>query len=132
MGFGPIVPTLAVESLRRSLEFYRERLGFEVRWGWSDDAGFEDQEEPSFVCIGSGDAVLFLGAQSAASADDRARLFIEVPLVEQVDELAQSLSDLDFVTPLADEPWGSREFTIQDPDGHVLRFSCPLDRRRDA
>ena len=31
---------------------------------------------------------------------------------------------------LGDRPWGSREFSVRDPDGHTLRFSCPLSRRR--
>ena len=126
MSFGPIVPTLDVSSLGQSLTFYVERLGFELRWGWSDGDGFEGGE-PTFVCIASGDAVLFLAQGDVGSG---ARLFIEVPFVEEVDELAERLTDLRFKSPLTDEPWGSREFSIEDPDGNELRFSCPLDRRR--
>ena len=129
MTFGPIVPTLNVGSMQQSLAFYREQLGFELRWSWSDENRF-DTTDPTFACVGRGEAVLFLAVGGGGQASS---LFIELPFTGDVDELARSLSRTR-ATPIAPEdmPWGSREFRILDPDRHELRFSCPSDRTRPA
>jgi catechol 2,3-dioxygenase-like lactoylglutathione lyase family enzyme len=30
------------------------------------------------------------------------------------------------VTPVRDEPWGMREFSVRDPSGNLVRVGCPL------
>ncbi len=35
MMYGPIVPTLKVASVKASLTFYTDALGFVVKWSWS-------------------------------------------------------------------------------------------------
>lgn len=36
--------------------------------------------------------------------------------------------EIDIISPLCDEPWGIREFTIRDLNGYGLRLSCPIAR----
>lgn len=128
MSLGPVIPTLRVASMQRSLAFYTEEVGFTVKWSWSDDGGFEAGAAPDFLCLELGEALLFLSAQGGGR---EAELFFELASVEDLEELARRVSDkTPLAEPVADKPWGSREFWVQDPDGHRLRFSCPSDRRR--
>lgn len=49
--------------------------------------------------------------------------------VESIDDLYAELSErrLDFIKPLADEPWGMREFGLRTLDGHRIMFGQELD-----
>lgn len=126
MQYGPIVPTLAVASMEASLAFYQQVLHFSLKWSWSDDGGFEARE-PSFACIECGAAVLFL---SGGEGTRGGWLFVELAKTGDVDALAARVGDrAEVVQGPADMPWGSREWVVRDPDGHRLRFSCPVDRR---
>ena len=113
--------------MKNSLEFYTRELDFELKWSWSDDARFEPTGEPEFACIESGEAVLFL---SATDGGVGAQLFVELPFVEDLDALAAKATRSNILGPPENQPWGSREFLLRDPDGHVLRFSCPVDRHK--
>ena len=113
-----------------SLQFYTGALDFTVKWSWSADGDFSDASKPDFVCLECGEAVLFLSEFSGGSASS---LFVELPFVEDIDKLAESLNGLGVIQEPPDTmPWGSREFELRDPDGHTLRFSCPADRTRDT
>ena len=126
MGYGPIVATIKVASIKKSLEFYTGSLDFQLKWSWSNESQFEESDHADFACIECGAAVLFLSENSGGT---ESWLFVEFPFVEDVDEVAAQLTGSAHIEQLpADQPWGSREFLIQDPDGHHLRLSCPLGR----
>ncbi len=128
MEFGPIVTTLRSASVSKSLRFYSETLDFEVKWSWSETAGFEASGEPDLVCLECGAAVIFV---SGSDGTREAWLFVELDYVELVDELEARLDKVvELEQPAQDMPWGSRELVLRDPDGHRLRFSCPLNRTR--
>lgn len=128
MKFGPIITVLKVDSMDSSLDFYTRLLGFDVSWTWSNDQQFEGGAV-SFACITCGEAVLFLSEDDGGS---QCCIFVEVPFVDLVDKLAESISrkSVELLEKPNDQPWGSREFLLNDPDGHTLRFSCPCDRNR--
>jgi uncharacterized glyoxalase superfamily protein PhnB len=133
MGYGPIIPSLYVASMKTSLAFYESLLGFKRKWSWSNSSGFEESGTPAEVacpevaCLECGEALLFL---ETSGGGKECLLFLELPFVEDVDELAAKLATSTTTAPPEDCAWGSREFRVRDPDGHTLRFSCPLDRAR--
>lgn len=128
MAFGPIVPTLHVTSMTASLAFYRDMLGFSLKWSWSEHGEFDESVPAEFACVECGQAVLFL---SANGGGEKSSLFVELPFIEDVDALARRLQgNVQSMDTPEDKPWGSREFSLADPDGHMLRFSCPLNRTR--
>lgn len=45
-------------------------------------------------------------------------------VVDDVDTLAEEYraNDVHFRSPVADKPWGMREFAIETPDGHRIMF----------
>ena len=128
--FGPIIPTLNVKSMDASLAFYVDRLGFNVKWSWADDGGFESDATPTFACVEKDQAILFLSVNDGAA---HAASFIELPYVEDVQRLADDLTkSIALARAPMEMPWGSLEFTVEDPDNHTIRFSCPTTRTKTA
>ena len=126
MNYGPLIPTLKVASIPESLSFYRDVLGFSIKWTWSEANGFDTANAATFACIESGEAVAFLSRDDGGVSSS---LFVELPFVEDVDALATRLRGLVSLEEPADRPWGSRELSLRDPNGHSFRFSCPIERR---
>ncbi len=127
---GPCVPVLRVASVPSSLRFYAETLDFEVAWSWSR-AGDFDGEDPVYGCVMNGESILFV--TEGPTGGRAGWIFLELPAVEDVDDLFAELKERGaaVVAGVEDKPWGSREFAIEDPDGHRLQFSCPLSRTRE-
>ena len=101
-----------VSDLHKSIEWYENILGFKCtgaditeRWSYAD---FEYGEGATFAI-----AVCNQGAASARFNFD----------VENIDELWAHLKDkVTVVEVIETMPYGSRKFTIADPDGNELGF----------
>lgn len=104
-----ITPQLPVRNVRETQAYYRDVLGFNVAWIFDEDYGavyngttevfFSESTEPfepvwHFVRVDDADAVL---------AAYRAR---GAKIVEDI----------------ASHPWGMREFTVEDNNGHRFRI----------
>lgn len=105
-----LVVEVHVRDLKRSVEFYRSRF-----------------------CVLAWDSrQLFLDEASdlpAAPGLPSANVRVMVPDVDKFWELAKSMKAR-IVAPLADRPYGLRDFTVADPDGFGLRFGSWI--RREA
>ena len=120
------VPILACTNVEETIAFYVHRLGFEREWVWGDP--------PEDGGVRRGDVQLYFMRNAPLAAGCRGR---EVMLfVEDVDALhAEHVRrGAPIAEPLRDEPWGLREYSIEDPHGHRLRFaeSLELIRARTA
>jgi catechol 2,3-dioxygenase-like lactoylglutathione lyase family enzyme len=123
-----ITPGIRVKDMKRSLAFYQDLLGFRnVR-----------EETPEHNSLERGDARLMLEALAGFYAPgynesitlringrSAIALYIEAP---DLDELHDRLvaRGVEIIDPIADRPWGQREFTVEDPDGTWLAFYRPL------
>ncbi len=107
----PILPVLDMEA---SVAFY-EAAGFEVR-----------QYDGGYVFVSVDDEGVFdldRVDKPFSAASNGAGCYL---IVSDVDEWHRRLSALDLpVTSLADEPWGMREFAVQDPNGNNIRIGHP-------
>ena len=128
MNYGPVIPSLKVASLSKSLAFYHEVLGFTTKWTWSETSGFDAGDAATLACVESGEAVLFLAENGSG---EPASLFVELPFSEDIDRLAARLAGRVDTDGPVNRPWGSRELWLQDPDGHSFRFSCPAERKAE-
>ena len=123
-GFG-VIPSLRFKDLRAAIAFYTETLGFKLDRG--------DPTEPN-VAITRGDARLMLESATAfyspeynAAIERRLgsnapnSLYIEA---EDLDDLHARVTtaNVPILDPLAERPWGQREFTLADPQGNWLTF----------
>ena len=102
---------LHVKDMPTALAYYRDRLGFAVTFSWEDP--------PRYVCLCLGDAAIHLNSYKAPAATSVVCIFCR-----GVDALHADLGErgANITSPLKDEPYGMREFTVTDPDGHQLIF----------
>jgi uncharacterized glyoxalase superfamily protein PhnB len=106
---------LEVNSLRDALEFYCERLGFEVQ-------SLAEEAEPPMATLRAGRLRVMLAEQplTMARRGRGVHLFFGVTDVEEYYEQLQARG-LDVAAP-SDEGWGGRFVTLEDPDRYRLFF----------
>jgi hydroxymethylpyrimidine/phosphomethylpyrimidine kinase len=110
-------PTLPVIDIPQAVAFY-QRAGFGVRVYRHDD----DDPGDGFAFVDfDGQSVFDLDAAADMDpATNRSGCYL---IVNEADEWhARMTADGLAVTPLADQPWGMREFTLTDPSGNHIRI----------
>ena len=120
-----ISPSIIVSNVDETIAFYRDKLGFEIRFQ-------EPDRNPFFAIIGRDGAQILVKSQKDVSPLPNSRrhpfmrwdAFVYVP---DPDALAAEFADhgAAFSTPLNDTHDGLRGFEICDPDGYVLFFGRP-------
>jgi catechol 2,3-dioxygenase-like lactoylglutathione lyase family enzyme len=103
-----------VSDLERSKTFYGDTLGWTLGTDEADVAGFS---------FGSGYLVLHAEGAGSAPARHAGGMHVAVA-VEDVDAEHARLERMGVpVTALRDQPWGERNFHLEDPDGYLWAFS---------
>ena len=120
-----ISPFFIVSDVTRTIAFYRDKLGFEVRFQ-------QPQPNPFFAILGRESAQLFVKSKSDISPLPNSHrhpslrwdAYLSVP---DPDALAAEFAShgTTFSAPLTDTHDGLRGFEISDPDGHILFFGHP-------
>jgi len=119
-------PMLSVDDLGRSLEFYRELLGFNeaYRFPEGDDAVFvtltAGRSEIGLGQLGPGPA-LHGQAQRPASGH-RIELCVYVDDVDTTVDRARKAGVRVVLEP-AQQPWGERVAYVEDPDGNLVMLT---------
>jgi predicted enzyme related to lactoylglutathione lyase len=99
-----------VGDLRRAVEWYEQTLGFEVESYWPP-------ENPNYAHFKAGGGATF-AVMEAPGRGARFNFTVDDP-----DSLWKRVKDgVTVVEPLFDTPYGTRKFTIADPDGNELGF----------
>ena len=113
---------LEVNSLQDSIEFYRERLGFELQT-------LTAESEPPMATLRAGSFRVMLAEQLLTMAR-RGRGVHFFFGVMDVDEYYTELQarGLDVAAP-SDEGWGGRFVTLEDPDHYRLFFVTWAERQ---
>jgi catechol 2,3-dioxygenase-like lactoylglutathione lyase family enzyme len=122
------IPALPVRDVAKSIPFYRDKLGFTLRYS---DTGFAifirddveihlwQAEDESWQTRSSSQPVCS-GAESFIAGTASCR----VQLVGG-DDLHSEMQPLGILHPkaqIADQPWGTREFGVIDPDNNLITF----------
>jgi len=120
-----LTPNLIVSDVLRSLEFYRDVLGFTV------PVTVPEAEPFVFAIVQSGPVEIFLNAPEPAIAEYPAfkgrpiggtlTLFIEVANIALAHTTLQD--KVNIVMPLEHKWYGSTEFAFEDPDGYLITFA---------
>jgi len=120
-----ISPSFIVSDVDQTIAFYRDMLGFEVRFQ-------EPAQDPFFAIIGRDGAQIFIKAERGISPVPNstrhphlrldAFVYAADPDAVAADFAARGAS---FSVPLMDTHDGLRGFEIRDPDGYVLFFGRP-------
>jgi catechol 2,3-dioxygenase-like lactoylglutathione lyase family enzyme len=105
------VVEVVVPDLRAALTFYL-RLGFLI-----------DRETPGFVTLRWDNMFLFVAEnRDAPTAQRWTNVRIIVPSADVVWQRVNQLG-LPVGNPIADRPYGLRDFTVKDPAGFEIRFA---------
>jgi catechol 2,3-dioxygenase-like lactoylglutathione lyase family enzyme len=120
-----LTPNLVVSDVARSVEFYRDQLGFEL------DTTVPDAAPYVFAIVHSGPVQIFLNAPGPAIEEYPAMkgqplggtftMFIEVTGIERSYE--ELKTRLPIVAPLETKWYGVAEFVITDPDGYLITLA---------
>ncbi len=122
---GNISPTLAVRNMKETIEFYKNSLGFKM------GMAFPDASNPEYVDLSKdGMVLMFIPAQNLGIGSGE-KLGIGVNLYLQIDgDIDEYYAELKkrgvrVVADIKDEPYGIRDFTVEDVNGYKLTFNQP-------
>jgi catechol 2,3-dioxygenase-like lactoylglutathione lyase family enzyme len=113
-----LAPQFLVDDLQRSIAYYRDRLGFSVKFEYG---GF-------YAGVSRDGCELHLKEAPKTVADREHRRreeHLDASIgVEGVDALYDELRrrGAEVIKPLEIRPWGVRDFYVADPDGYILCF----------
>lgn len=117
-----ITAGLTVGDLQKSIAWYRDVAGFFVGELWMHEGKVQGAE------LLAGSARLFIGQDDWAKGRDRKKgegFRLHLATAQDIDQLAAGIKQrggkLD--SEPADMPWGSRQFSITDPDGFKFTIS---------
>jgi len=118
-----LMPTLTVNDVKKSIQFYTEGLGFIL------GERFEENGEVKGAMINAGGAILGISQDDFAKGRDRVkglgmRLYLETD--QSIEPLAAKAKAAGItVEGPAPLPWGPMGFTVTDPDGFKMTISNP-------
>ena len=110
------VPILKCQSVKRSLEFYKDTLGFvEIKSRRADD-----QLEWVYINSGKTFLMLELKSQSKTKLETGIRLYF---YTDDIDSLYQYMTAKQYaVTQLETTPYQLKQFSFTDPDGYKIQI----------
>ena len=120
---GYVSPTLAVRNMKQTIEFYRDSLGFKM------GMTFPDAESPEYAALSKDGMVLMFIPAENIGINSEEKLGVGVNLYMQIDgdidKYYNELKDknVKIVVDIKDEPYGIRDFTIEDIDGYKITFN---------
>jgi catechol 2,3-dioxygenase-like lactoylglutathione lyase family enzyme len=121
-------PQLFVTDIKRSCEFFREKLGFSLVFSYG--------KPPYYAQVGRDAARLNLRCVGRpvieSTVRDREELLSVSMTVATVDEIKLLFLEfrsagIAFHQTLKKQPWGARNFVLKDPDGNLLLFAGPAN-----
>ena len=123
---GYLSPTLAVRDMKKTIDFYKNSLGFRI------GMLFPDADNPEYADLSKdGMTLMFIPAANLGIGNDEklgtgVNLYLEID--GDIDEYYAELKEkgVEIAVDIKDEPFGIRDFTIKDIDGYQLTFNRHL------
>ena len=121
-------PQLLVADIKRSCEFFCEKLGFSLAFSYGNP--------PYYAQVGRDAARLNLRCVERAiiksTVCDREELLSVSMTVATADEIKLLFLEFQsagvaFHQTLKKQPWGAKNFVVKDPDGNLLLFAGPAN-----
>ncbi|WP_282942145.1 VOC family protein [Paenibacillus sp. RC67] len=104
------IPILSVIDFQQSLHYYTEVLGFEVAWIWDEDG---------YGAVRCGEIEIHLDKQEYIEVSS-SYLFVKNSDVVYSYYKQQGV---EIIKEIESKPWGVREFTFRDINGHKFRVA---------
>ncbi len=118
-----LMPMISVDSVDQARAFYVEKLGFGHLMGM---LGKDGQLDFCTVTLGGAKVMLMRPQQrmegtGATSSKRAVELYLEVDDVDSYHDQVKK-GGIKVTTPLTDQWWGDRTFTVLDPFGYQIWF----------
>ncbi len=120
---GYISPTLAVRDMKQTIQFYRDSLGFKI------GMTFPNADNPEYADLSKdGMVLMFIPAENIGIGREEkfgVGVNIYMQIDGDIDKYYNELKDkgVKIVVDIKDEPYGIRDFTVEDVDGYRLTFN---------
>jgi uncharacterized glyoxalase superfamily protein PhnB len=124
---GYLSPLLAVRNMKETTEFYKNTLGFKL------GMAFPDADNPEYADLSKDGMVLMFIPAKDHGIESREKLGIGVYLYMEIDgDIDEYYGELKrkgvkIVADIKDEPFGVRDFSIEDINGYKLAFNRRLE-----
>lgn len=116
-------PCLWVGDVGRSLVFFEDQLEFSVDFAYGEPPFYAEVEKDGVrFAIRLVDPELVDMGHDERRRDDVYNAFVMVELAKPLFQRYVT-NDVPFYQKLRTEPWGSRSFIIEDPDGNLIGFA---------
>ncbi len=117
-----VMPAITATDLQASLAWYRDVLGFIVA------EEYKQEDRWMGVQLQAGNVQIMLGQDDFAKGRDRqkgAGLRFFCTTAQDVDQLAAAIKERGgkLAHEPTDQPWGTRDFGVVDPDGFNISIS---------
>lgn len=117
------IPVLSVDDLPGALDYYQRVLGFTRDWVWG--------EPPTVAGLTRDRIELQLAQRGKLGPPGPSHVYLRGSSVDPLfGELRAAGAEVR--EPIADRPYGLRDFSIRDPSGNVLDFGAPLGEAKPA
>lgn len=120
-----VIPSIRVRDMAKALSFYRDTLEFTLDSGGDDATNSSLTRGDAHVMIET--AADHYGSEYNAAIRERLGTPSCTALYVEASDLDGFHSKLKaagarIIDPLAERPWGQREFTVEDQEGNWLTF----------
>ena len=122
LNLSAVMPTITANDLGASIAWYRDVMGFVVA------REMEHEGQRVGAVMSAGGVQFLLGQDDFAKGKDRQKgigFRLNCVSEQDIDELAAEIKARGGILDQdpTDQPWGSRDFAISDPDGFKISIS---------
>lgn len=120
---GVLSPSLAVRNMKETIDFYQNSLGFKL------GLCFPDASNPRYANLAKDGVFLMFIPVENLGISSQEKLGVGVNLYLQIDgDIDDYYSELkqkgvEITVAIKDEPYGIRDFTVEDVNGYRLTFN---------
>jgi len=118
-----VEPILAVADVRTAAEWYRDRLEFTLDWLYGHPPTHGAVSLRHWTAEGATIQLTHAAAEAGPPPGLALYLHVGPDIDARYDRYVKRGVEIE--RPLADYPWGMREFSVRDPHGYLLRFGAP-------
>ncbi len=115
--FDRAVPCLVALDVDKALEFYVIQLGFSVRFQYGQPTDYAGVERDALE--------IHIARCSDRYIAENTGCYVYVDDIERLHQEYQA-KGVRGLGRLEARPWGTKEFTIHDPDGNLIRIGAPV------
>jgi len=118
--FFAVEPVLMVHDIEASAAFYRDKLGFTLDFLYGDPPNHAGVSRGEWT----GSIVALQLSQVPPDREITPSSHLHIRVSTDLDELhaTYAANGVEVIAPPENKPWGFREFTIKDDNGHILIF----------